>query len=333
MTAADGTRSDAVAPLDGGPVLGMTWGWTGVRGTWDTPEAEHSMVELAQLDGVTWVGVTFAALQRTAQSTEIPFGEAPTVTDDEVRWAIRRARSHGWKVMLKPVVNVADGTWRAYISFLDPPVPGEPNWDDWFAAYADFVVHHARIAQDEGVEMLCIGCELVLADRQEAHWRALVDRVRRVYDGLVTYNCDKYQEDRVTWWDAIDVIGASGYYPSGSWLAQLDRIEAVVAREGKPFVFVEAGCPSRAGSAARPNDWSRPGAPSGEEQAAWYREMFAACAERPWVQGFVLWDWPARLHAPEDAAANDDYCVYGKPAAGVVAEEYRRRRSARRITE
>jgi hypothetical protein len=51
--------------------------------------------------------------------------------------------------------------------------------------------------------------------------------------------------------------------------------------------------------------------------------MFTECGRRPWVQGYVLWDWPARLYAPEDAADNDDYCVYAKPAAEVVAAEYR----------
>jgi hypothetical protein len=319
----DGRTPVPVAPLPGGPVLGMTWGWVGERGTWAAPEAARSFEALAELGGVTWVGVTFAALQDTAQSTRVRWQEAPTVTDDEVRGAIRAAKEHGWKVMLKPVVNVADGTWRAHISFLDPPVPGEPSWADWFASYTEFMVHHARIAAEEGVEMFCVGCEMVQSDGQETLWRALVAAVREVYDGLVTYNCDKYQEDRVTWWDAVDVIGASGYYPSGSWPAQLDRIEAVVAREGKPFVFVESGCPSRTGSAARPNDWSLPGTPSGAEQTAWYREMFTECGRRPWVQGYVLWDWPARLYAPEDAADNDDYCVYAKPAAEVVAAEYR----------
>ena len=79
--------------------------------------------------------------------------------------------------------------------------------------------------------------------------RALIEEVRGVYSGLITYNCDKYQEDHVTWWDAVDVISSSGYYRSGDWRNQLDRIEGVVAREGKPFFFMEAGCPSREGSA------------------------------------------------------------------------------------
>ena len=228
-------------------VAGMTWGWTGVRGTWGGPEAERSMDLMVERLGVTWTAITFGALQDTAQSTEIRFRDEPTVTDDEVRWAIRAAKARGLKVCLKPVVNVRNGTWRAHINFFDVDVPPEPTWAEWFASYTEFIVHHARIAADEGAEMLCIGCEMVQSDRRETEWRALIAQVREVYAGLVTYNCDKYQEDHVGWWDAVDVISSSGYYPVDDWENQLDRIEPVVAAHGKPFFFMEAGCPSRRG--------------------------------------------------------------------------------------
>jgi len=308
------------AALDA-PVCGMTWGWTGVRGSWRTPAADRSMDAMVEL-GVNWVTLAYAAVQETAQSTDIPFTEAPTVTDDEIRGAVAAARARGLMVCLKPVVNVADGTWRAYIGFFDQDVPGEPTWSDWFASYGDFVLHHARLAAELDVEMFCIGCEMVRADGQEAHWRALVARVRAVYGGLVTYNCDKYQEDRLTWWDAVDVISASGYYPTGTWPQHLDRIEAVVRREGKPFCFIEAGCPSREGSPHRPNDWTLAGAPSERAQAEYLDEMLTACAGRPWVAGFMLWDWPAELYDRSEAASNDDYCMYGKAGADVVRRHY-----------
>lgn len=303
------------------PVCGMTWGWTGVRGTWATPAGEASLDAMAD-HAVTWTALAYAAVQETPFSTDIPFDAEPTVTDEEIVWAIRQAKARGMKVCLKPVVNVADGTWRAHIGFFDWDVPGEPSWTDWFASYRAFIRHAARLAQAEGCEMLCIGCEMVRADGQEAHWRALIAEVRELYTGLVTYNCDKYQEDHVTWWDAVDVISSSGYYPLGGWDAQLDRIERVVSASGKPFVFLESGCPSRTGSPAAPNDWSLPGSPSGAAQLEWYQDMFAACARRPWVSGWFLWDWPPRLYDAADAAGNDDYCPYGKPAGAYLRETY-----------
>ena len=72
-------------------------------------------------------------------------------------------------------------------------------------------------------------------------------------------------------------------------------------------------------SAARPNDWSLQGAPSGEEQERYYRDMLDAIATRQWVRGYLLWDWPAELYPASQAAEDDGYCVYGKPAAAVLA--------------
>jgi hypothetical protein len=220
-------------------------------------------------------------------------------------------------------VNVADGTWRAFIGFFDWDVPGEPSWTQWFESYSRFILHAAVIAEAEGCEMLCIGCEMVRSDGQDEHWRHLIAEVRKVYFGPITYNCDKYQEDHITWWDAVDVISSSGYYPIDTWPAQLDRIERVVEASGKPFFFMEAGCPSRMGSAQLPNDWSLVGAPSGEEQLRYFEVMFAQCRSRPWVRGLMLWDWPAELYALSDAATNNDYCPYGKPAGAYMAEQYR----------
>jgi len=299
----------------------MTWGWTGVRGTWATEPAAESMRLMAE-HGVNWTALAYSALQQTAQSTDVRFHDEPTVTDDEIVWAIREAKSLGLKVCLKPVVNVADGTWRAHIGFFDQDVPGEPTWGEWFASYRAFLLHAAAIAEAEACEMLCIGCEMVRADARETEWRALIADIRAVYSGIVTYNCDKYQEDRLTWWDAVDVITSSGYYPVDAWTEQLDRIERVVLEAGKPFFFMEAGCPSREGSPARPNDWALPGDPSGAEQLRYYEAMFAACDERPWMRGFMLWDWPAELYSPGDAATNDDYCPYGKPAGAFLRREY-----------
>jgi len=303
-------------------VCGITWGWTGVRGTWANPEAEISMERMAET-GANWATIALAAVQDTAQSTKVPFREAPTVSDEEVRWAIRKAKALKMKVCLKPTVNCKDGTWRAHIGFFDEDVPGEPSWLEWFASYGEMIMHYARIAEEERCEMICVGCEMVRADKREAEWRSLIGDVRGVYGGLITYNCDKYQEDRLTWWDAVDLISSSGYYPIDEWDVQLDRIGRAVAKWNKPFFFMEAGCPSRTGSSRKPNDWSLPGKPSEDEQSEYYRAMFAKCGEREWVQGFMLWDWPAMLYSAEEAGSNDDYCFYGKSAEKIVKEHFR----------
>lgn len=310
--------------LSGLDVRGMTWGFIGTRGEWATPAAAHSMRLMVERLKTNTACIAFCGWQDTAFSTEVKFREEPTVTDDEVVWAIREAKAMGQRVILKPILNVTDGTWRAHINFFDVDVPCEPKWSDWFASYTEFIVHYARIAQAEGVEMFCIGCEMVQTDRRSEEWRAVVAAVRAEYDGVVTYNCDKYQETNVTWWDAVDVISSSGYYPQGDWDGQLDRIEAVVRRENKPFFFMEAGAMSTEGSQHLPNSWTLEGEVSEEAQRDWYEAMFAACDKRDWVGGWVLWDWKANLYPLADAHLDPEYALYGKLAEATVAERYAR---------
>lgn len=303
-------------------IAGMTWGWTGVRGTWSDDKARQSIKLMHKRLNVNWAAITFAALQAHPQATVIPYQDEPTVTDEEIRSAVLEARQLGLKVALKPVVNCADGTWRAHINFFDIDVPCEPKWSDWFASYTAFIVHYAKLAQELEADMLCIGCEMVQTDRREQQWRNLIAEVRQHYSGLITYNCDKYQEGQVKWWDAVDVISSSGYYPIDQWETELDRIEQVVKQHGKPFFFMEAGCPSREGSPLLPNNWGLQGAPSEQSQQAYYEAMFAACDKRPWVGGFMLWDWPAHLYDEQQASANDDYCMFGKAAERTVRDYY-----------
>ncbi len=300
----------------------MTWGFPGTRGEWGTPSAAESMRLMTGRLRTNTACIAFCGWQDTAFSTEVKFTEAPTVTDDEVVWAIREAKSLGQQVVLKPILNVADGTWRAHINFFDVDVPCEPKWSEWFASYTAFIVHYAALAQAEGVEMFSAGCEMVQTDRRADEWRAVVAAVREVYSGIVTYNCDKYQESNVTWWDAVDVISSSGYYPVDDWDNQLDLIEAVVCREGKLFFFMEAGAMSTEGSQHLPNSWALEGAVSQEAQRDWYEAMFAACDRRDWVGGWVLWDWKALLHPFEAAATDPEYALYGKLAESTVAKRY-----------
>jgi hypothetical protein len=93
---------------------GMTWGWVGSGEDWTAPAAIDSMEHLASLGG-NWITIAFQGVQATAQSTAIRFGQSPLVEDEDVRMAIRRAHRLGLSVCLKPVINVADGTWRAHI--------------------------------------------------------------------------------------------------------------------------------------------------------------------------------------------------------------------------
>jgi hypothetical protein len=73
------------------------------------------------------------------------------------------------------------------------------------------------------------------------------------------------------------------------------------------------------GSSRVPNNWKISGESDGEEQAAWYREMFETTKRRSWVKGYGIWSWAgAPPYKEEHAAAQKNYEIYAKPAERVV---------------
>ena len=111
-------------------------------------------------------------------------------------------------------------------------------------------------------------------------------------------------------------------YPTGTWDIHLGRIAPVVARHARPFVFLEAGCPSRDTSPARPNDWSLPGAPSGAAQADYLDELLGVVDATSWVQGAALSGLAGHAVRGKHRRHNTDYCMFAKPGAEVVARHF-----------
>lgn len=303
-------------------IKGITFAAFACRGSLKKKEAKKSLDNLKERTGADTIILVPNVLQDTAQSEEIDFTSKATVADEELIEMIRYAKSIGLHVFLKPTVNCKNGTWRAHISFFDKDVHCEPKWSNWFASYTAYQLHFAEIAEREHCEMFIAGCEMVMSEHREQEWRKLIADIRSVYKGLVSYNTDKYQEDSVKWWDCVDVIASSGYYPLNDWDQELDRIEKVVKQFNKPFFFAEAGCMSTEGSSKIPNNWMLRGKISLQEQTDWYRTMFTTCSKRDWVGGYGIWDWAAKQYALTAAASDARYDIYGKPAEEVVRLYY-----------
>lgn len=286
-------------------------------------KTRQSLKLLKDSTGCNYIVLAFGALQDTAQSEQIDFKGPHIPTDEELLKVIGYARELGLKIILKPMLNCRNGVWRAHINFFDKDVPCEPKWSVWFENYMSYIVHFAEIAQKTECEILMIGCEMVQSERMESYWRELVRRVRQVYHGPVTYNTDKYQEDVVKWWDCLDIISSSGYYPQDKWEENLDRIEQVVKKYNKPFFFAECGCMCREGCTEAPNDWTYQGKYNLQIQADYFKQMFEECSKRSWIEGFGIWAW---VNNPQDdeGKLDDGYGTYGKPSCQVIKEFYTR---------
>ena len=106
--------------------------------------------------------------------------------DEGLKTTTQFAKANGIKTILKPHIWLRDegGKWRGEIK-----MKSEEDWQSWFAAYENFIMHYAKVAEEAEMEMLCIGTELhQTCVEREADWRKLIAKIR---DGLQwpTYLC------------------------------------------------------------------------------------------------------------------------------------------------
>jgi hypothetical protein len=315
-------------------IKGMTWGWNSKRGDYRTPQAVDSLEKLKE-NGCEWVALSFWTWQDHVHSTSVPFDYGYTMTDRDLEFAVREAKRLGLKVCLKPVVNSRDGIWRAHIGFPEEESKRNPYWDQWFASYTNFLVHYAELAEELGCEMFCVGCEMVKTESQTARWTNTIARVREKYSGPIIYNANHGKEEGVAWFDQVDYIGTSAYYPVGSvpgdseenmiakWLPVREKLERLHKKFGKPVIFMEIGCRSAYGCATMPWDFSHTELPvSEEEQANFYSSVMKVFWDVPWFGGFFWWDWSVNLYPLEEAKENRGFDVYGKQSGILLKEWY-----------
>lgn len=301
---------------------GFTFAPFAPKGHFMKEEAKQSLFQLKERTNANFIIFVPNGLQDTPNSEKIDYRSDATMTDDELKFMIDYAHSLGLETALKPTANCKNGTWRAHINFFDEDVPCEPKWGNWFASYEEFQRHYAKISEEMGCYLHIAGCEMVMSERRDAQWRNIIAAIKEEYQGLVSYNTDKYQEHNVSWWDCVDVISSSGYYPIDDWENQLDRIEAVVKKFQKPFFFAEAGCMSVEGSKNVPNDWTIRGDLDLQGQADWFEAMFLACQKRDWVSGYGIWSWTDKLYPQNTISQHKDYEIYAKPAEEIIAKYY-----------
>lgn len=311
---------------------GYTWGFFSGSGVFGTAEADASMERLAE-NGLDWICIPVNCFQEAYYSLNVFAMFGRTQTDDEVRKAVRKAKSLGLKVCLKPMVDCLDRSWRARIDF-----PGEnpTYWERWFRSYTFFMLHYAMIAEEEGCEMLCTGCEMAGMDKQSGYCKKMISDVREVYHGIIMHNINHGDELRFDWLSEVDIIGVSGYYPCTDesdrslekmkevWAGVTDRLEKMSEHYGRPVMLAEIGVRNEEGCTQYPWDFHyRADRETDEqEQADFYEAALSSTWDKPWFCGYFWWDWKAKLPPIEKAHENRDFTIYGKKAEQILKKWY-----------
>lgn len=307
----------ACAPLDGPRLRGVNLLQTREVAL-DAPLAAESFRALRATGANTVALVPFLHLPGP-RSLELGFADA--VTDAQLVGGIRHARMAGLMVIVKPQILV-DGAWAGAIE----PESGA-QWGEWFVKYGRAILHYAEIAQREQAEVFVVGTELKQADGQP-HWRPLIESVRKVYRGRLTYaahNLDGVEGFRH--WDLLDRIGVTLYPPLGpsagrdnmgkTISAVTAGLEGIAARHGKPVLVAEIGIAAARGAQMRP--WERPercGTPADAGLQAEVLGLWLDALRRPWVDGVLVWNWYSDPYA--GGRFDTDFTVQNKPAQAAL---------------
>ena len=247
-------------------------------------------------------------------------------TDIGLIHAARVARAQGFHVLWKPHVWVSGASWPGEIEMKT-----EADWQDWWRSYRRYVLHHAMLARWAGADLFCVGVELSKTLGRESDWRELIDGVRSLFPGRVTYAANWYGDlESVRFWDRLDFLGVDAYFPLAASpqasAADLEkgaeqiarRLEAASRRFGRPVLLTEVGFAAHRGAWVAPH--TEGGEYSEDDQALAYQALFKALDRRPWLAGTFLWK---AFSAPDfDGGREADFRFLGRKAEGAVREYF-----------
>jgi hypothetical protein len=337
---------------------GVSW-WFSEAGS---DAGASSFRRLATL-GVTWVSIhTWDPLQRGLHDPVLAEPRHPFAIQG-LPAIVKSAHAAGLAVMLKPHLEIGGheptpeelrvlrgpdeaarrrqiermrtaGAWADVGRHNQIEMKTEADWRRWFRGYEGFVLPYAEAARAAGADAFCVGRELdTTVIRREADWRRLIAKVRAVFPGPLAYsaNFDTWRE--VGFWDALDSIGVSAYFPlserkepslaelEAGWARALGPLEEASRRYRLPVMLTEAGFPSIRDAARAP--WSEGGPPADVWlQARCYEATLRAVSARPWITGTFFWLWERSADPP---FRDSSHAIPGKPAAYVMARWYRPR--------
>ena len=312
-------------------IKGFTYGYSAKKGMYNCEKGIESQNELMKT-GINWVCLAFPVNQKTYSSTEIYFDYRYNMPDLEIIDTINRFHEKNIKVCLKPMINCSDGIWRALIDFPDANMMEEDYyWKQWFEFYQAFLEHYAQIAEFTKCEMFCLGCEMLGTERKEDYWRQTIAKVRKIYSGPLVYNTNHGKEEVAQWYDAIDYIGTSAYYPVGgesrsydemckNWMTVRRRLDELAKKNDKQYIFMEIGCRSVEQASVHPWDFTEDLPFNEQEQADFYKSCYDIFLPSPYFAGVFWWDWPTKLYNKDKAKEDKGFCIYGKAAEQVVRE-------------
>jgi hypothetical protein len=290
------------------------------------------MVELIQVN-TTWVALVPYGFSQKG-SPEVQFGSSRQWWGERIEGiknSIELAHASGLKVMLKPQVWIRGG-WVGDVDFET-----EADWIIWQDTYRAYIMSFVKVAIEHNVDMICIGTEYrISAKKREPFWRSLISEIRKDYKGKLVYSSNWDSYDEVPFWDALDFVGISAYFPltdmdtpiqmylSFKWKSIVSKLKKFSLKFNKKILFTEYGYLSVDGAAGRTWELEKQVKQlniNEKAQANSLEALYEAFWKEDFWAGGFLWKWFPNGHGHEGYPERD-YTPQGKMAESVVKKWY-----------
>ncbi|MEM7819693.1 MAG: hypothetical protein QXD48_02585 [Candidatus Aenigmatarchaeota archaeon] len=273
--------------------------------------------------GIKDISIHIPWYQDFKESTEIhnyKSGVKATPDDKYIKELIYDAKENNMCIMIKPCIYVLDkNTWHGEIEPKDK--------DKWFKSYSEIILHYVNIAKKHNIEIFCIGNELTSMEKYVDRWEALIKDIRKSYNGKLTYGANYNSYENVRFFDKLDYIGISAYFPLRfnkeelidlnhflkSWKFHNKKISEFSKNVKKPVIFTEIGYRSISGTSLRPYDYKSKSEEDKNEQAICYRALVMGLLQKLInVEKVYIWSSNDGNTLKENDSSG--YGIFNKPA-------------------
>jgi hypothetical protein len=233
------------------------------------------------------------------------------------------------KIMLKPQIWIRNG----FTGHID--LNTEKEWIAFENNYEKFILFYAEIAQEQNIELLCIGTELnSFVSKRPEFWNQLIVKIKSVYKGKFTYaeNWDTFAS--VPFFDQLDYIGIDAYFPlidskepslkeiETAWEVHKTKIEDFSKKINKQVLFTEYGYQSSDFTTHEPWDFAKERITNHANQKNALQAIYNEFWNEEWFAGGFLWKW-----FDEETWIKDNdtgYTVQKKPALETLKKHYKK---------
>lgn len=282
--------------------------------------------------GYNFVQLNTFAYMYNRKQTKVYVGGDSSMAPRFIESEIKNLHEMGFKVMLKPHIWIGGGSfdpdnWRSRIDFNDPI-----ERQKWFSSYEEFILGEAELAEKTGVEVFVVGTELVGVSKYTDEWKKIIEKIRGIYSGKLTYAAEGMNAQKIEFWDSLDYIGIDAYFPltdksaptldelTQGWKKYEPQINALSEKYGKQIIFTEIGFKSVEGTAIKPWEWKQEGETSEAEQALAFEATSITFKDKPYLAGVFVWKYFTDMNSYEKGNNEKGFTPYVKEAEKIISQ-------------